>query len=66
MIRDRRPRHDRHALTPDGMILCNPRDKETAHRAPMRRIAADDRAAVTCRECLALLYERGRGCKGAL
>ena len=66
MIRDRRPRHDRHALTPDGMILCNPRDKEAAHRAPVRRIAADDRDAVTGRKCLASPSTRHRGRKGAL
>jgi len=63
---DRRPKRDRHALTADGMVLCNPRDREAAHRAQMEGIATDDRAAVTCRKCLALLYERGRGRKGAL
>lgn len=38
------------------MILCNPRDKEAAHRAQMEGIAKQDRAAVTCRKCLSLLY----------
>ena len=42
------------------MVLCNPRDKEAAHRAEMEGIATDDRAAVTCRKCLALLYERDK------
>ena len=42
------------------MVLCNPRDKEAAHRAQMEGIATDDRAAVTCRKCQALLYERDR------
>ena len=42
------------------MVLCNPRDREAAHRAQMEGIATDDRAAVTCRKCRALLYERDR------
>jgi hypothetical protein len=40
------------------MVLCNPRDKEAAPRAQMEGIATDDRAAVTCRKCLSLLYRR--------
>ena len=56
--KDTRTKRDRHALNPDGMVLCNPRDKEAAHRAEMEGIATDDRAAVTCRKCLTLLYER--------
>jgi hypothetical protein len=57
MPRDRRQRRDLHALDDDGMVLCNPRDKEAAHRAQMEGIATEDRAAVTCRKCLALLYK---------
>jgi hypothetical protein len=56
MSRDKRQKRDLHALTADGMVLCNPRDKEAAHRAEMDGIATDDRAAVTCRKCLSLLY----------
>ena len=67
VIRERfRIRGKIRALTAEGMVLCNPRDKEAAHRAQMEGIATDDRAAVTCRKCLALLYERDRGRKGAL
>jgi hypothetical protein len=62
---DRRPKRDRHALTADGMVLCNPRDKEAALRAQMEGIATDDRAAVTCRKCRALLYRHGRARKPA-
>ena len=58
MSRDQRQKRDLHALNDDGMVLCNPRDKEAAHRAEMQGIATDDRAAVTCRKCLSLLYER--------
>ena len=60
MSGDRRQKRDLHALDDDGMVLCNPRDKEAAHRAEMEGIATDDREAVTCRKCLALLYERDR------
>jgi hypothetical protein len=38
------------------MVLCNPRDKEAAHRAQMEGIATDDFAAVTCRKCRSLLF----------
>jgi hypothetical protein len=32
-------------------VLCNPRDEEAAHRAGIKGIATDDRAAVTCLKC---------------
>ena len=57
MARDKRQKRDLHALNPDGMVLCNPRDKEAAHRAEMEGIATDDPAAVTCRKCLDRLYK---------
>jgi hypothetical protein len=60
MPRDRRQKRDRHALNGDGMVLCNPRDREAAHRAEMEGIATDDPAAVTCRRCLTLLYRLQR------
>jgi hypothetical protein len=60
MSRDKRQKRDRHALNDDGMVLCNPRDREAAHRAEMEGIATDNRAAVTCRKCLSLLYERDK------
>jgi hypothetical protein len=60
MSRDTRQKRDRHALDEHGMVLCNPRDKEAAHRAQMEGIATDDCAAVTCRKCLTLLYQRDR------
>lgn len=58
MPKDRRTKRDRHALTEEGMVLCNPRDKEAAHRAEMEGIATDDRSAVTCRKCLDLLFKQ--------
>ena len=60
MPRDSRTQRDRHALNENGMVLCNPRDREAAHRAEMEGIATDDRAVVTCRKCLALLFEQDR------
>jgi hypothetical protein len=60
MSRDGRKKRDLHALDVNGMVLCNPRDKEAAHRAQMEGIATDERAAVTCRKCSLLLYERDR------
>jgi len=63
MSRDERQKRDLHALNDDGMVLCNPRDKEAAHRADMERIATEDRDAVTCRKCLALLYDRDQARK---
>jgi hypothetical protein len=60
MSRDKRQKRDLHALNEDGMVLCNPRDKEAAHRAEMEGIATEDRALVTCRKCLALLYQQGK------
>ena len=57
MSRDKRRKRDLHGLDENGMVVCNPRDKEAAHRAEMEGIATDDRAAVTCRKCLSLLYE---------
>jgi hypothetical protein len=56
----RRTPGDLHALNEDGMVLCNPRDREAAHRAQMEGIATDDRAAVTCRKCRELLYRRDK------
>ncbi len=58
-MRDDRTRRDRHALDPDGMVRCNPRDREAAHRAEVEGIATTDDAAVTCRKCLALLHRDG-------
>jgi hypothetical protein len=57
---DRRRKRDLHALNSDGMVLCNPRDLEAAHRAEMEGIATDNSAAVTCRKCRALLHRRDK------
>jgi hypothetical protein len=56
MSRDKRLKRDLHALNGDGMVFCNPRDKEAAHRAEMEGIATEDLTNVTCRKCLEFLY----------
>jgi hypothetical protein len=63
MSRARRTKRGLHALDDDGMVLCNPRDKEAAHRAEMEGIATVHRAEVTCRKCLSLLYARDKALK---
>jgi hypothetical protein len=60
MSRDKRQKRDLHALDEEGMVVCNPRDKEAAHRAEMEGIATADRSAVTCRKCLSLLYKQDK------
>lgn len=67
MTRARKEKRYLHALNEDGMVLCNPRDREAAHRADMEGIATDNRAAVTCRKCKELLYsaERERAANSA-
>ena len=60
MSHDRRQNRDLHALDDNGMVLCNPRDREAAHRAEMEGIATDDAAAVTCRKCVDLLHKLRR------
>jgi len=57
MSSDRRQKRDLHALSEDGVVLCNPRDREAARRALMEGIATDNHAAVTCRKCLSLLHK---------
>jgi hypothetical protein len=44
-----------HALDENGMVACNPRDREAAHRAEVEGIATDDPGAVTCSKCRVVL-----------
>ena len=60
MSKERRRKRDLHALNDEGMVLCNPRDKEAAHRAEMEGIGTHNRAAVTCRKCISLLYQQDK------
>jgi len=63
MMKDKRQKRDLHALDEHGMVLCNPRDKEAAHRAQTENIATGEWQAVTCRKCLALIYKRNKTVK---
>jgi hypothetical protein len=54
-MRLKRPNQDLHLLDENGMVACNPRDREAAHRAEVKRIATHDAQAVTCRKCRAVL-----------
>ena len=47
----KRARRDLHFLNTDGMVACNPRDREAAHRAEMEGIATENIEAVTCQKC---------------
>lgn len=60
LTRDTRAARDLHGLDADGMVLCNPRDREAAHRAEVERIATDDPDAVTCARCLEVLRRAKR------
>lgn len=44
-------RQDMHYINEDGMVACNPRDREAAHRAEVERIATGNKEAVTCKKC---------------
>jgi len=61
---DRGQKRDLHAVDENGMVVCNPRDKEAAHRADVEGITTANRAAVTCRKCIDLLYKEKRRLEG--
>jgi hypothetical protein len=60
MRKDKRQKRDLHAFNDEGMVLCNPRDREAAHRAEMEGITTEHGELVTCRKCLELLYRLKR------
>jgi len=51
--RAKQRRRDLHAFNEDGMLVCNPRDREAAHRAQVEGIATENAAAITCKKCRA-------------
>ena len=57
--RDKRRKRDLHLLNADGMVACNPRDREAAHRAEVEGIATADPRAVTCKKCWAVIGSTG-------
>lgn len=44
-------KRDLHYLNINGMVACNPRDKEAAHRAEVEKIATYNLNDVTCKKC---------------
>ena len=60
MPRDKRIKRDIHALNENGMVICNPRDKEAALRGQTEHIATYGWNAVTCRKCLTLVFKKRR------
>lgn len=59
-MRVKRELQDMHGLNEDGMLVCNPRDREAAHRAQVEGIATELAEAVTCSRCRALMRRGGR------
>ena len=57
MPKDKRQKRDLHALDENGMVLCNSRDKEAAHRAEAEGIATEDWELVTRLKCISLIYK---------
>jgi len=57
--RRNRPKQDLHFLNEDGMVACNPRDREAAHRAAHQGIATGDPRAVTCKKCWDFIRRTG-------
>src|SRR5512139_506062 len=57
----KRQNQDMHFLGENGMVTCNPRDREAAHRAEVEGIATRNAQAVTCRKCRAAILEMGHG-----
>jgi predicted nucleic acid-binding Zn ribbon protein len=63
LIRGKRRKQDLHFLNEDGMIACNPRDREAAHRAEVEGIATENPKAVTCKKCYAVVRKTDRQAK---
>ena len=63
MPRDKRQKRYLHALDENGMVMCNPRDKEAALRSQTEGIATENWGNVTCRKCLALLFKHNKSLK---
>jgi len=55
----RKGKRDKHFLNEDGMVLCNPRDKEASHRAEVENIATTTIVDVTCKKCLEIIRRNG-------
>ena len=63
MLKEKKQKRYLHALDVNGMVLCNRRDKEAAHRAQTEGIATENWKAVTCPSCLLLIYKHKKTLK---
>ncbi|MFC1479519.1 hypothetical protein ACFL6F_02880 [Planctomycetota bacterium] len=57
--RKNRLKKDLHFLNKDGMVACNPRDPEAAHRVITEGIATENPKAVTCKKCWKIIRNTG-------
>lgn len=57
--RRKRQKREVHFLNEDGMVACNPRDREAAHRAEVEGIATTNAQAVTCKKCWETIRRTG-------
>lgn len=64
-MRSKRQHRDLHFMDEEGMVACNPRDREAAHRAQMEGIATQNRQAVTCGKCRATMQKMRRDTEDA-
>jgi hypothetical protein len=55
----RRSKQNIHFLTKEGMVACNPRDREAAHRAEVENIATENIRDVTCTKCQNIIRKTG-------
>jgi len=56
----KRNKQDLHFLNDDGMVACNPRDREAAHRAEVEGIATENLQSVTYKKCWAVIRDTGK------
>ena len=63
MTSSRRKKRDVHVPNEDGMVACNPRDREAAHRASVGDIATAGSEGVTCQKCLGWVLSKMRQSK---
>ena len=55
----KREKRDLHFITEEGMVACNPRDREAAHRAEVESIATRNAKAVTWKKCWDYIRKTG-------
>ncbi len=53
----KRSKQDMHYLNADGMVACNPRDREAAHRAEVENIGTENIQLVTCKKCWVVIQK---------